>query len=81
MKRVIYIFGLMILSSVVIPMNAAAQCPMCKMAAETNMQGGGTAGNGLNAGILYMLIMPYLLVGVIGYVWWRNKNKAKGLDS
>jgi len=52
-----------------------AQCPMCRMSAESNLKNGGTAGRGLNNGILYMLITPYLLVGSIGYIWWRNRNK------
>lgn len=51
-----------------------AQCPMCRMSAESNLKGGGTAGKGLNAGILYMLSMPYLLVFSIGYIWWRNRR-------
>ena len=52
-----------------------AQCPMCKMAAESNLKSGGTAGNGLNFGILYILAMPYLMVSIIGYIWWRNRKK------
>ncbi len=52
-----------------------AQCPMCKIAAESNLKDGGTAGKGLNTGILYMLATPYLIVGAIGYVWWRNRRK------
>jgi hypothetical protein len=55
----------------------AAQCPMCKMSAESNLKNGGTAGRGLNAGILYMLITPYVLVGSIGYWWWRNRRKGQ----
>lgn len=53
----------------------SAQCPMCRMSVESNYKNGGTAGKGLNMGILYMLAMPYLLVGTIGYVWWRNRNR------
>lgn len=52
-----------------------AQCPMCRMSVESNYKNGGSAGKGLNMGILYMLAMPYLLVGTIGYLWWRNRNK------
>lgn len=52
-----------------------AQCPMCKATAESNLKNGGTAGRGLNAGILYMLVVPYLLVGSFGYWWWRNRKK------
>ena len=53
----------------------AAQCPMCKIAAESNLENGGTDGTGLNKGILYMLLMPYILVGVIGFVWYKNRKK------
>lgn len=51
-----------------------AQCPMCRMAAESNLDHGGTAGQGLNNGILYMLMLPYLLVAIIGYTWYRNRK-------
>lgn len=52
-----------------------AQCPMCKMAVESNLKGGGSAGKGLNAGILYMLATPYVLVGGLAFVWWRNRRR------
>jgi hypothetical protein len=52
-----------------------AQCAMCKGAAEANLKQGGGDPRGLNNGILYMLAMPYLLVGCIGYWWWRNRKK------
>ena len=48
---------------------------MCRMSAETNLKNGGSAGKGLNAGILYMLATPYLLVGAIGFIWYRNRRK------
>ena len=54
-----------------------AQCPMCRTAAESNLRAGGTNGRGLNAGILYMLSAPYLIVMTLGLLWWRNQ-KAKG---
>lgn len=54
-----------------------AQCPMCKMSAESNLKNGGTAGRGLNRGILYMLSLPYLLVMGLGYVWWKNHQADK----
>lgn len=54
---------------------ANAQCPMCRMSAQSNLQNGGTDGKGLNKGILYMLATPYLIIGVIGFVWWRNRRK------
>jgi len=52
----------------------SAQCPMCRMSAESNLKAGGTAGKGLNRGILYLFAMPYLMVGTIGFVWWKNQT-------
>lgn len=59
------------------PPAAQAQCPMCRMSAESNLKNGGDAGKGLNNGILYMLATPYLIVGVIGYIWWRNRRREE----
>jgi uncharacterized iron-regulated membrane protein len=73
-KKVVTILGVFILFLFA---NALmAQCPMCKIAAESNMKNGGTAGRGLNAGILYMLAAPYLIVGSIAFLWWKNRKKA-----
>lgn len=69
-KMVVFVLGM----AITLP-QAQAQCPMCKISAESNLKNGGTAGKGLNAGILFMLSVPYLLVGTIGYVWWRNRQK------
>lgn len=54
-----------------------AQCPMCRMAADSNLKDGGTEGKGLNTGILYILAMPYTLVMVMGYIWYRNKKEVE----
>lgn len=56
---------------------AAAQCAMCKASAEANLKAGGGDPKGLNTGILYMLVMPYLLVFGIGFWWWRNRRKER----
>jgi hypothetical protein len=58
---------------------AAAQCPMCKTSLESNRKEKGlqkTYGNGVNDGILYLLAAPYLIVGTVGFFWWKNQ-KAK----
>ena len=52
-----------------------AQCPMCRATAESNLANGGTEGRGLNNGIMYMLGMPYVLIGTIAFIWWRNRKE------
>ena len=57
-----------------------SQCPMCRMAAESNLEHGGTEGKGLNTGILYMLSLPYLLVLTIGIIWYRNRKLTEAQE-
>jgi hypothetical protein len=55
-----------------------AQCPMCRGAVESAMQQeGNTIGRGLNKGILYLLATPYILVAVVGGIWYKNNKKGK----
>jgi len=58
-------------------MAVSAQCPMCRMAAESNLDAGGTAGKGLNTGILYLLAIPYLMVFTLGMIWRKQQMKKR----
>jgi len=76
MKKIVSIFlsiTLVIMFLIIGMDDLAAQCPMCKMSAESNLEAGGTAGKGLNRGILYMFATPYLLVLALGVIWYRNR--------
>jgi hypothetical protein len=63
---------------------ATAQCPMCKANVESSLKGGGKkAGMGLNSGIVALLVMPYVMVGIVGVLWYttsRKKKLAKGQE-
>lgn len=72
-KKIVSIFIIIII--VAFFTDLAAQCPMCRMSAESNLAHGGTAGKGLNKGILYMFAMPYLLVTTLAVVWIRNRRE------
>lgn len=56
-----------------------AQCAMCRATIENNVSNGDPGiGASLNFGILYLFVMPYLAIGVVGYLWYRNsKANAK----
>jgi len=45
------------------------------MSAQQNLKDGGSAGKGLNKGILYMLLTPYVVIGSIGFFWYKNRRK------
>ncbi|WP_298541669.1 hypothetical protein [uncultured Aquimarina sp.] len=69
--KTLYILILFLLFA--IPVDA--QCAMCRAVLESE-EGQQTA-RGINNGIVYLMIIPYVLIGVIGYVMYRNKKKAK----
>ena len=65
---------LFLLSSV----DTFAQCAMCRGSVESSMGNGrNNVGVGLNTGIMFLFVMPYLLVGIIGYLWYRNSKRAQ----
>lgn len=74
------IFSLIFCLQIITAPTVQAQCPMCKMSAESNLKNGGTDGQGLNNGILYMLATPYIIVFGLGYFWWRNRKKEEELE-
>ncbi len=59
--------------------SAQAQCAMCKSNIEMARKDGSTqVGNTLNDGILYLLVLPYAIAGVFGFIYYK-KYKAKQL--
>tara|TARA_R110001592_G_scaffold52689_2_gene161650 strand:- start:3666 stop:3902 length:237 start_codon:yes stop_codon:yes gene_type:complete len=54
-----------------------AQCAMCKAVAESDLAGGGTAAKGINEGILYLMFIPYILIGGAGYFIYKHYKKNK----
>jgi len=75
LKKYIAVLSLTIFIVMFIGIDLYSQCPMCRIAAESNLQNGGTEGAGLNKGILYMLAMPYILVFTLGLIWYKNRKK------
>ena len=54
---------------------ASAQCAMCRASVESNVSDGGIGiGAGLNRGILYLMLAPYVLLSAIGYAWYRHSK-------
>jgi len=73
---------LVVVFSVMGVAQSVAQCAMCRSSLENNFSNGdpGIAA-GINSGILYLLVLPYLIVAVIGYLWYKStRNGEKKLD-
>lgn len=76
-KRIAFLFLVLF----VFIINAEAQCAMCKQAASSSLENNeNSMAKGLNTGILYLLVMPYILIAFIFRkqivaLWksWRGK--------
>ncbi|MBO2012756.1 hypothetical protein [Hymenobacter negativus] len=57
------------------PLTARAQCTMCKSQVEAARQERDDYDvAGLNKGIVYMMTVPYILMGAVGYFWYRRTH-------
>mgnify|MGYP005990160753 CR=1 FL=1 len=68
MKKIIFIF------IVLFGVEVSAQCAMCKAVVEKGNQ---EMAEGINSGITYLMIFPYLLVGILAYYFYRHRQKVK----
>jgi amino acid transporter len=50
---------------------AFSQCSICTKSAQ---QLGERPAKALNAGILYLAAMPFLIFSYIGYRWWKSQK-------
>ncbi len=73
--KIFYISILLVLFTVPVD----AQCAMCRAVLESE-EGQETA-KGINNGIVYLMIIPYVLIGVVGYFIYRNKKKTSASNS
>lgn len=67
-KIIISVFFLLI------SLTSSAQCAMCKAVVEG---GNETMAEGVNDGITYLMVFPYILVGVLAYFLYRHKKQQK----
>lgn len=67
-----YLFSFLI--ALVFQTKLSAQCAMCKAVVEANLKEGGSAGAGLNEGILYLMAMPYIAVLLFGIFYYLQKR-------
>ena len=70
---------LMIIVLLAVAPNLMAQCAMCRGTVESTVSNGRSiVASQLNVGIVYLLMIPYLIVASIGYLWYRNSKLEHG---
>lgn len=58
-----------------LPFFTKAQCAMCRAALES--EEGGAQAEAINDGIVYLMIIPYVLVAAAGYAIYKLKYSKK----
>lgn len=56
---------------------ASAQCAMCTINAEQGTKNGNTQAKGINSGVIYLMAIPYLLLGGLGVLWYKKYRTAR----
>jgi hypothetical protein len=72
MKKRAFVFLAAVLLNFVIAVEGNAQCSICT---KTASQLGVKTAKGLNAGILYLMLTPLTVAGIIGVRWWRREKQ------
>jgi len=78
MKKAYIVLSILILFAVGFSIDAEAQCAMCRAQLETGAAASADAKNtGINSGILYLMLFPYIIIGTIAFMWYRSNQKHK----
>lgn len=72
MRLRIFLISLFVM---LISLDVDAQCAMCRAVLET--EEGQSAAEGINEGIMYLMVFPYLLMAGVAYFIWRSRKKAR----
>jgi len=63
-----------LLLSIINTVDLDAQCSICT---KTAQQLGKASAEGLNSGIVYLMLAPFAIAGYIGYRWWKQEGSAE----
>lgn len=66
---------LLIIFALLITVDASAQCAMCRAVLES--EDSQSAAEGINDGIVYLMIFPYLLMAGVAYFIWKSRKKKR----
>lgn len=66
---------IILLLLLILPVFAEAQCAMCRAVLQNGESQ--NMAEGVNNGILYLMIFPYILMGGVGYYIYRLRSNKK----
>ena len=72
MNKCLLIVGLIILAA-----HASSWGQGCAVCTKVAAGMDSKSAKGLNGGIIYLALLPLIIMGTLGYVWWKhNKNEV-----
>lgn len=77
MKQILFIFILTLIVCAIPEPVLAQGCAACKTAVESDLNAGGTIARGLNTGILYLMAIPYIILMLGAYFFFKKPIDAK----
>ena len=77
MKALVFSTVLMLAIIMFLQTDLFAQgCVQCRMGPSSNLEGGGNVARGINSGLLYLILIPYLLImSIVGYVFRKQLSE------
>lgn len=78
MKKRAISLSAVLLITVFMAGQCAAQCSICT---KTASQLGVKPARGLNAGILYLMLTPLTVAGIIGVRWWQREKQVMAQEA
>lgn len=74
---ILFLIAVLTFNFQLLTFNCTAQCAMCKTSVESDLAAGGSIGEGLNTGILYLMAIPYVILMVGAYFFFKKSIDAK----
>ncbi len=71
MKKIVLVLFLLLMAG---PFVQGQGCSVCTQAAAGM---GDKSAKGLNGGIIYLAFLPLIIMGTVGFLWWKNSSSTK----
>ena len=74
MRRMVLVALVFMLVGLLPTSDLVAQCSICT---KTASQLGKESAEGLNSGIVYLMLLPFAIGGFIAWRWWKNEKETQ----
>lgn len=77
LKAKYWFIFLIVLAFNLMPVLLDAQCAMCNETVKSGTENQPENAKSLNTGIIFLMVIPYLLLGTFVFLWWRFRKQAR----